>query len=78
MISGPERRRRGPHPAPREDETAAQAGIHRNTIGIWRASDDFREALASAHYDRAILYRDRAVELAEHSRLNKENEVTHF
>ena len=46
-------------------DAAAQAGIHRNTIGNWRASDDFREALASAHYDRAALYRDRAVELAD-------------
>jgi len=46
-------------------EAADQAGIHRNTIGNWRASDDFREALASAHYDRAALYRDRAVELAD-------------
>jgi preprotein translocase subunit SecA len=46
-------------------DAAAQAGIHRNTIGNWRASDDFREALASAHYDRAVFYRDRAVELAD-------------
>jgi preprotein translocase subunit SecA len=46
-------------------DAAAQAGIHRKTIGNWRASDDFREALASAHYDRAALYRDRAVDLAD-------------
>jgi preprotein translocase subunit SecA len=46
-------------------DAAAQAGIHRNTLANWRASDDFREALASAHYDRAALYCDRAVELAD-------------
>jgi preprotein translocase subunit SecA len=46
-------------------DAAAQAGIHRNTIANWRASDDFREALASAHHDRAALYHDRAVELAD-------------
>jgi hypothetical protein len=28
---------------------AAKAGIHRNTLPNWRSSDDFREALASAH-----------------------------
>jgi transposase-like protein len=45
---------------------AAQAGIHRNTIANWRRnSDDFREALTHAHYDRAVLYRDRTVELAD-------------
>src|ERR1039458_9170383 len=47
-------------------DAAAQAGIHRNTIANWRrSSDDFREALASAHHDRAALYRDRAVDLAD-------------
>ena len=46
-------------------DAAAKAGIHRNTLANWRASDDFREALASAHYDRAALYCDRAVELAD-------------
>jgi len=46
-------------------DAAAQAGIHRNTIANWRSSDDFREALASAHHDRAVLYRDRAVDLAD-------------
>jgi preprotein translocase subunit SecA len=44
---------------------AAQAGIHRNTLANWRASDDFREALASAHHDRGAFYQDRAVELAD-------------
>ena len=46
-------------------DAAAQAGIHRNTLANWRASDDFRQALASAHFDRAALYCDRAVELAD-------------
>jgi hypothetical protein len=45
---------------------AAQAGVHRNTIANWRRdSVDFREALAHAHHDRAALYRDRAVDLAD-------------
>jgi transposase-like protein len=47
-------------------DAAAQAGIHRNTIANWRLnSPDFREALAIAHHDRAVLYRDRAVDLAD-------------
>jgi preprotein translocase subunit SecA len=44
---------------------ATQAGIHRNTIANWRNSADFREALAIAHHERAVLYRDRAVDLAD-------------
>jgi hypothetical protein len=46
-------------------DAAAQAGIHRNTVANWRNSPDFREALAITRYDRALLYRDRAVELAD-------------
>jgi transposase-like protein len=47
-------------------DAAAQAGIHRNTIANWRReSAVFREALAHAHQDRAALYRDRAIELAD-------------
>ncbi len=47
-------------------DAAAQAGIHRNTIANWRLnSPDFHEALTTAHYDRAVLYRDRAVDLAD-------------
>ena len=47
-------------------DAAAQAGIHRNTIANWqRISPDFREALAVTRHDRALLYRDRAVELAD-------------
>ena len=45
---------------------AALAGVHRNTIANWRRnSTDFRELLTTAHHDRAVLYRDRAVELAD-------------
>jgi hypothetical protein len=45
---------------------AAQAGIHRNTIANWRLnSPDFREALDITRHDRAILYRDRAFDLAD-------------
>ncbi|MGA2119810.1 MAG: SEC-C metal-binding domain-containing protein [Bryobacteraceae bacterium] len=47
-------------------DAAAQAGIHRNTIANWRLnSPDFREALAITRHDRALLYRDRAVDLAD-------------
>ncbi len=47
-------------------DAAAQAGVHRNTVANWRrALVDFREALEHAHYDRATLYRDRAIDLAD-------------
>ena len=46
-------------------DAAAQAGADRNTLVDWRACDDFREALADAYYERAALYRDRAVPLAD-------------
>jgi hypothetical protein len=46
-------------------DAAAQAGADRNTLADWRACDDFREALADAYYDRAALYRDRAIALAD-------------
>ena len=46
-------------------EAAAQAGADRNTLVDWRACDDFREALAGAYYERAALYRDRAIALAD-------------
>ena len=46
-------------------DAAAQAGADRNTLADWRACDDFREALADAYYERAALYRDRAVALAD-------------
>ena len=39
---------------------AAQAGVHRNTIANWRRNSLlFREALADAQYDRALVFRDR-------------------
>jgi transposase-like protein len=45
---------------------AAEAGIHRNTIANWRReSQVFRDALTHATYYRAILCRDRAIELAD-------------
>jgi transposase-like protein len=40
-------------------DAAAQAGVHRNTIANWRRNSlFFREALADAQYDRALLFRD--------------------
>jgi transposase-like protein len=42
-------------------DAAAQAGVHRNTIANWRRNSlFFREALADAQYDRALLFRDQA------------------
>ena len=42
---------------------AAQAGVHRNTIANWRRNSlFFREALADAQYDRALLFRDQMEE----------------
>ena len=41
-------------------DAAAQAGVHRNTIANWRRNSlFFREALADAQYDRALLFRDK-------------------
>jgi hypothetical protein len=43
---------------------AAEAGVHRNTIGNWRrASIGFQLALCNAQYDRALLLREYAEEL---------------
>jgi len=42
------------------NDAAAQAGVHRNTIANWRRNSlFFREALADAQYDRALLFRDK-------------------
>ena len=42
-------------------DAAALAGVHRNTIANWRRNSlFFREALADAQYDRALLFRDMA------------------
>ena len=47
-------------------DAAAQAGVHRNTVCNWRRSlPDFRNALEQAQFDRASLYRDRALALAD-------------
>src|SRR5580658_475313 len=44
-------------------DAAAQAGVHRNTIANWRRNAlFFREALADAQYDRALLFRDKTEE----------------
>ena len=44
-------------------DAAAQAGVHRNTIANWRRNSlFFREALADAQYDRALLFRDKTEE----------------
>jgi len=44
---------------------AEAAGIHRNTVGNWlRSSLDFRQALAQAHYDKALVWREKAESLA--------------
>jgi len=41
-------------------DAAALAGVHRNTIANWRRNSlYFREALADAQYDRALLFRDK-------------------
>jgi len=39
---------------------AEEAGVHRNTINHWRRNLlPFQDALASAHYDRALLVREK-------------------
>ncbi len=47
---------------------AEAAGIHRNTVSLWRRTVPvFERALAAAHYDRTLLWRDLAeshIELA--------------
>ena len=41
-------------------DAASQAGVHRNTIANWRRNSlFFRESLADAQYDRALLFRDK-------------------
>jgi hypothetical protein len=47
-------------------DAAAEAKVHRNTIGNWRRSSAaFRSAFANALYDRAMCVREEAVSLAE-------------
>jgi hypothetical protein len=46
-------------------DAAAEAKVHRNTIGNWRRSSAiFRTAFSEALYDRALLIRDQADALA--------------
>ena len=46
-------------------EAAAAAGVHRNTVANWRRnSPQFQQALAHAQSDRALIFRERAEELA--------------
>jgi transposase-like protein len=46
-------------------EAADEAKIHRNTIGNWRrSSTEFRSAFIHAVYDRALLFREEAEQLA--------------
>ena len=45
---------------------ADQAGVHRNTIAYWRRNHlPFQQALSHAQYDRAMLFREKAEELAD-------------
>jgi hypothetical protein len=47
-------------------DAAAQAGVHRNTIANWRRNSlFFRESLADAQYDRALLFRDKTEEMLD-------------
>src|SRR5579871_2523786 len=47
-------------------DAAQQAGLHRNTIALWRRNQlPFQHALAAAQYDRALLYREKAEALAD-------------
>jgi uncharacterized protein YecA (UPF0149 family) len=46
-------------------QAAAQAGVHRNTVANWRSSSpQFQQALADLESDRALIFRERAQELA--------------
>jgi hypothetical protein len=41
-------------------DTAAEAGVHRNTINNWRRNlTPFKHALADAQYDRALYFREK-------------------
>ena len=47
-------------------DAAAEAGVHRNTIGLWRRNlIDFQCALAHAQYDRALYFREKSEALAD-------------
>ncbi|MGA2150210.1 MAG: hypothetical protein ABSH49_35230, partial [Bryobacteraceae bacterium] len=43
-----------------------QAGVHRNTVANWRSSSpQFQQALADLESDRALIFRERAQQLAD-------------
>ena len=45
---------------------ADQAGVHRNTVAYWRRNHlPFQHALSHAQYDRAMLFREKAEDLAD-------------
>jgi len=46
-------------------DAAEQAGIHRNTINVWRRNSRPFSTPWRAQYDRALLYRERAEVLAD-------------
>jgi len=47
-------------------DAAAQVGVHRNTISLWRRNlIHFQQALAHAEYDRAIYFREKTEALAD-------------
>jgi len=47
-------------------DAAAQAGVHRNTIALWRRNLlDFQRELANAQYDRALCFREKSEALAD-------------
>lgn len=49
-------------------QAAEESGVHRNTITNWRRqSVRFKECLSQAIYDRALCYRETALELIDQS-----------
>ena len=45
---------------------AAAAGVHRNTVAIWRASDfAFRLGLSNALYEKSLFQREKAEQLLD-------------
>jgi hypothetical protein len=43
---------------------AQAAGVHRNTVANWFCLSEFRQAMAQAHYDKAMHFREIAESLA--------------
>jgi len=47
-------------------QAAGEAGVHRNTISNWRReTPGFEIALASAQYDRALFFREKAEDMSD-------------